>query len=614
VALLLPRALWPALVFGVTVACFAPAIHGSFVNWDDEYDLLENARYRGFSRAHLAWMFTSVRNSQYQPLAWLTFAVDHAIWGLAPHGYHLTNVLLHGVNAALAYALVLELLFRAGRPARRVAAAVGAAFFALHPLRVEAVAWVSERKELLCAAFYLLTLLAYLRATRSTRRRGWLVASLAAFVVSFLAKPWGMTLPAVLLVLDAYPLRRFRSEGVLRLLTEKLPFATVAVFFAVVTSFALDDAIRPSLSDYGIAQRASQAAYGLCFYVAKTVLPVALSPLYPYDPRLDPRAPRYIASAVVVVAAAVIVLAGRRRAPWLAAAVAAYALAIFPVLGFAQAGVQEVAGRYSYIACLPWAVLAAAAFDLAWERAGAARVAVATVAVAVLSVYAVLAVRQIAIWKDSITLWSYAVEVDPRNVPVLLRRGHTRLLAGDLAGAVVDYEAGLAIAPDDPALHNDRAHARYKLGDLKGAIADYNATITAEPHYAGAHYNRGIVWQALGNADAADADYGEAIRRAPDDPRPRNNRGVLRAERGDLAGAIEDYTAAIAADPKFAQGYLNRARAHRMRGVAADAIADVEAALRVAPPGWAKCAAARQLLAQLGVRDVPPPRCAEKVR
>jgi tetratricopeptide (TPR) repeat protein len=608
------RALWPALVFGVTVACFAPATDGGFVNWDDEYDLVENVRHRGFSRTHLAWMFTSVRNSQYQPLAWLTFAVDHAIWGLAPYGYHLTNVLVHGVNAVLAYALVLELLLRAGRPERRVAAAVGAAFFALHPLRVEAVAWVSERKELLCAAFYLLTLLAYLRATRSTRPRGWLVAALAAFVVSFLAKPWGMTLPGVLLILDAYPLRRFRSEGAVRLLTEKLPFVMVAVSFTVVTSFALDDAIRPSLSDYGIAQRAAQAAYGLCFYVVKTVLPVALSPLYPYDPRLDPRAPRYVVSAAVVVVAATIVLAGRRRAPWLAAAVAAYALAIFPVLGFAQAGVQEVAGRYSYIACLPWAVLAAAAFDLAWERAGAARIAGVTIAVAVLSVYAMLAVRQIAIWKDSITLWSYAIAVDPRNVQALLRRGHTRLLAGDPRGAIVDYEAGLAVAPGDPALHNDRAHARYQLGDLKGALADYDATISAEPRYAGAHYNRGIVSQALGDAVAAEADYTEAIQRAPDDARPRNNRGILRAERGDLDGAIADYTAAIDANPEFAQGYLNRARAHRMRGAAVDAIADVEAALRIAPPGWGRCAAARQLLAQLGVREVRPPRCAGKAR
>jgi tetratricopeptide (TPR) repeat protein len=614
VARLAPHVLWPALVFGVTVACFAPAVHGGFVNWDDEYNLLENASYRGFSRTHLAWMFTAVPNSQYQPLAWLTYAVDHAIWGLAPRGYHLTNVLLHGLNAALAYALVLELLLLAGRPARPVAAAVGVALFALHPLRVEAVAWVSERKELLCAAFYLLTLLAYLRATRSTRRRGWLVASLAAFVVSFLAKPWGMTLPAVLLVLDAYPLRRFGSEGALRLLTEKLPFALVAVFFAVVTSFALDDAVRPSLSEYGIAQRAAQATYGLCFYVAKTVLPIALSPLYPYDPRLDPSAPRYVASAALVVAAAIIVLAVRRRVPSVTAAVAAYTLAILPVLGFVQAGVQEVAARYSYIACLPWAVLAAAAFDLAWERARATRIAAVTIAVAVLGVYAVLTVRQIGIWKDSITLWSYAVEVDPRNVQALLRRGHTRLLAGDPAGAIVDYDAGLAVTPGDPALHNDRAHARYQLGDLRGAIADYDATITAEPRYAGAHYNRGIAWQALGNAAAAESDYAEAIRRAPDDPRPRNNRGVVRAARGDLAGAIEDYTAAIAADPKFAQGYLNRARAHQMRGVAADAIADVEAALRVAPPGWPKCAAARQLLAQLGVRDVPPPRCAEKAR
>src|SRR2546421_6839236 len=224
----------PVAIAVITVAVFAPALWYGFVLWDDDRNLLSNPHYRGLGWGQARWAFTSAVMGHWIPVTWLTFGLDYALWGMNAFGYHLTNVLLHAANGVLVYVLALRLLqltLTAARPGPvRVGAVVAALFFAVHPLRVESVAWVTERRDVLSALFYLLTVLAYLKACAADgpSRRRWRLASIGAYALGLLSKSLIMSLPLVLLVLDVYPLRRARGRWRVILL-EKLPYLGLAV-------------------------------------------------------------------------------------------------------------------------------------------------------------------------------------------------------------------------------------------------------------------------------------------------------------------------------------------------------------------------------------------------
>ena len=536
----------------VVLAVFLPALKNDFVLWDDDFNLTENPRYRGLAPENLRWMFTTMHGGHYQPLSWLTLALDHAVWGMNPMGYHLTNVALHAANAVLFYYLLRTLLrLTTTAAATSLAAAVGALAFAIHPLRVESVAWVSERRDVLSGFFWLLTVLAYLRARDG--KKTWLVASLGCFLCSLLSKAWGITLPAVLLLLDAWPLRRFadRTPGSrARVVLEKVPFALLALAGAAA-AFAAQRQIPAmrTLAEQGPIARAAQAAWGLCFYVGKTVFPVGLSPLYLLELKVDPFRPGYVAAMVVVASVTGAVLLARRRWPWACVAWLAYAVIASPVLGVAQTGPQSAADRYTYLACLPWAALLAAGLAHAFDASAAVRRVTLAGSVAVLVVLAGLSVRQEGVWRDSRALWEQAVRLDASNWVAWTNRGWARHLEGDDDGAMRDYETALRISPTYFKALNNRGYTRQIRGDLAGAAADYEAVLATYPGYSDAWYNRGTVRQAIGDMRGAIDDYSQAIRFSPEDPRPLNNRGGIRQALGDLDGAVADYAAALEAAP-----------------------------------------------------------------
>jgi protein O-mannosyl-transferase len=499
-------------------ASFAPALQNDFVNWDDDLNLTDNAAYRGLGPSQLYWMVTTTLGGHFQPLTWLSFALDHAVWGMAPFGYHLTNLALHAANAVLVW-LLLQVLLRPGGnddPASRDqlagAAAVGAFAFALHPLRVESVAWATERRDVLSGFFWLLALLAYVRAVEGpevARRRG-LRLALGALVLSLAAKAWGMTFPLVLVLLDAYPLRRLARDprAVLR---EKLPFAIVAALGAVL-AFAAQRTVPDmrSLAEHGPTARLAQAAYGLCFYLAKTLAPLGLHPAYLLETDLDPFRPRYLLATAIVGAITLTAIALRKRQPWWLATWATYVVIVAPVLGLAQTGPQLVADRYSYLACLPWTALLAAA--LTRLQASALRRTAWIAAVAAGLVLAVLTYHQTTVWRSSRTLWDHVLAIDPQNWVAYTNRGWVQ---------------------EDP----------------NAALADYTAAIQANPHYYLAYFDRGNVCEARGDWDGASADYAMAIRLLPDDPKAYNNRGWVRQQREDWSGAASDYERALVVAP-----------------------------------------------------------------
>jgi tetratricopeptide (TPR) repeat protein len=444
-------------------------------------------------------MFTTIQAGHYQPLSWLTFALDHALWGMNPHGYHLTSLLLHA-GCAVAVLYLLFDLVAAARPeaaprALAWAAAAGALLFALHPLRVETVAWATERRGALSGVLLVLAVDSYVRWARAAGPASRYWGAVVLFALSLLAKEVGFTIAVVLLVLDWYPLRRWHPGTTRRLVIEKVPFVVLALASAAVAARdAAGSGYNRSLADYGVAQRAAQCFYGLAFYVWKTVLPTGLSPLYPIPPHLDPLAPRFVASAAVVVVFTAVLLVRARRHPGPFAAWICAVVVLAPVLGVIQAGLQIAADRYTYVPAVALsAVVAGRALD--W---GAGRRLLAAV---VLACFAVLSWRQAARWHDSETLWRHAVAVDPANVFAHNDLGSALVEQNRLDDAATEFEAAIAL---NPAM----VDAQFNLGVIRGtqgryaeSVAHFDAVLAIHPTDAQAQTFRDRAGAALRNQE-----------------------------------------------------------------------------------------------------------------
>src|SRR5213596_2266512 len=377
------RGFWlvPALIALVTFAAFLPVLQNQFVDWDDQRNFLDNHHYRGLGWTHLRWMWTT-HLGHYIPLTWMTLGLDYLLWGMNPVGYHLTNLLLHAANAVVFFFVVRRILTLAllGASEHGHALAVSAGFaalvFAIHPLRVESVAWATERRDVLSGLFYLSAVLAYLRACdREERGRGWYWGAVALFAGALLSKSMAVNLPVVLMILDVYPLRRLGgsigwwSKPARRIYVEKIPFvllAAVASAIAVMAQFSIHAALP--LAQLSVPGRLAVSAYGLSFYLGKMIVPVNLSPLYELPRTVSPWAMPFILSFGLAIAITAIVLSLRRRMLGLPAAWLAYLVVLLPVLGIFQSGPQIAADRYTYLAGLGWAILAGAGLLSSWSR------------------------------------------------------------------------------------------------------------------------------------------------------------------------------------------------------------------------------------------------------
>src|SRR5437870_9543454 len=426
-----PR-LIPVLIALVTVAAFLPTLHNQFVNWDDEENFLDNPDYRGLAWTQLRWMWTT-HLGHYIPLTWMTLGLDYLLWGMNPFGYHLTSLLLHAANAGVFFFVVRRILTLAlpSRSERGHALAVSAGFaalvFAIHPLRAESVAWVTERRDVLSGLFYLSAILVYLRACeRGARGRGWYWLSVAVFGCALLSKSMVVNLPVVLLILDVYPLRRLGgfvgwwSEPARRIYVEKIPFVLLAAAASAVAVMAqLSHNTMVSVVQLSGLGRLAVSMYGLSFYLWKTVAPVNLSPLYELPPTGNPWPPPFLLSYGLVLAITAIVLAFRRRVPGLLAAWVAYIVVLLPVLGIFQSGPQIAADRYTYLAGLGWAILAGAGLLSCWRSSRRSKTGTPAtwlltgIALCVVVGLGVLTWSQAKVWRDSERLWAHTLAIDP---------------------------------------------------------------------------------------------------------------------------------------------------------------------------------------------------------
>jgi protein O-mannosyl-transferase len=484
----------PLLVAFVTVLAFLPALGNGFVNWDDDQNVLENLEYRGLGWVQLRWMFTTSLMGHYIPLTWLTLGMDYLVWGMNPAGYHVTNLLLHAAAAATFYAVALRLLATGltGRhELRSLALPAGAVFaallFAIHPLRVESVAWVTERRDVLSGLLYLLTLLVYLGYCESTtqrdgraRRRYW--ACLALFALALLAKSMSVTLPVILLILDWYPLRRLQPRTVRAVLTEKIPFLALSVGAGLMAVAAVSNVLGlGSMVRVGLVERVAITAYSLVFYLVKTVIPLSLAAVYERPVTIDPGAWPFVASGAVALLLTVLAIALRRRWPALAAVWASYVVILLPVAGIVQNGPQN--DRYTYLACGGWAMLAGAGLALGMMAGRRAANALAALAVAVVGGLSVLTWNQVKVWHDSETLWTHTVAVQPSALGHF-KLGVTLAHQGKFNEAIDHFQTTLRINPGYASAHSAWGYALAIQGKTPEATEHFHAALRLNPRDA----------------------------------------------------------------------------------------------------------------------------------
>lgn len=594
------RWLPPALIFLLTFLAFLPALPNGFVNWDDGYNFVDNPNYRGLGWAQLRWMFTTFHMGHYIPFTWVTLGIDYLIWGMNPFGYHLTSLLLHAAAAVLFYFVALRLLTSPGPAAHesldagtRFAAALASLLFAIHPLRVESVAWATERRDVLSGVFYLLTILSYLRAGEIHRdpnaRRLWLAASVLGFTAALLSKEIVVTLPLVLILLDVYPLRRLKP-GESRVWKEKLPFFLLAAGCSAVALFARgpEYPLTP-LEEHGVPERLAQAAFGLVFYLGKTVWPADLAPFYPLPVPFNPLEARFLLSGALVLGITAILFYLRHRLPALLCAWAYFAIVLAPALGFFQQGEQIAADRYTYLAGFGWATLAGGGVLrlLPGRQTGLPRgpflVWTVSSTVTVVAILGTLTWRQAGVWHDSITLWTRVLAVTPDSYFAHYNLANALRRLAKNTEAMRHYRRSLELDPEQPLAHNHLGALSDARGDAVGAIEHYRRSLEIDPSQAQVH-------AALGNVLARVRRYDEALRHLrrslqmrPNHAPTYNNLGVALAEQGRSAEAVAAYRQAIRFEPSLMNAYNNLGNALADQGNFSGALEAYQEALRLEP-------------------------------
>lgn len=539
-------------------AVYGQTTQFDYIGYDDRLYVEENLHVRGgLNRENITWALTSRQESNWFPLTRLSHILDVELFGTRPGGHHATNALLHVFNVLALFAVLQSMTGATGR------SAFVAALFAVHPLQVESVAWISERKTLLCTGFGLLTLGAYASWTRKGGVTRYL-SSVGLFAFSLMSKPMFVTLPFVLLLLDYWPLER-RGRSRTRLVLEKLPFFALAALSSVFT-WAIQGAGGATLSGDALPfpLRLANAVYAYANYLGKTLWPDDLGLFYPHPflPELGgvPLTTLQVAAAAaLLLAISAVALASRRR----------YAVVgwfwfvgmLVPVIGIIQVGGQGMADRYAYqpLIGIFLAVTWGGAEAYATLRVRAPRVAALAVFLPVLVVATLLgaARAQTTHWRDSVALFEHGLSVQPRNPTIRYNLANELRDRGEHAAASAHYRIVLETTPADARVLNNLGNALRDMGRHEEAVEQYRGALAHRPDYALAHNNLGAALRALKRDQEALKHYREAVRLAPGYGLAHANlANTLRAQ-GDLPGAIAHYRRALAANPEN-QAFRNR--------------------------------------------------------
>ena len=519
-----PRWVVPVLCLGlaaITFAVFGQTMGHNFIVYDDAGDVYENRMVaQGLTLKGVLWAF-SFHSANWFPLTWLSHMLDCQLYGLHAGGHHLTNVLLHVATVILLFLVLRQMTGALWR------SAFVAAVFAIHPLRVESVAWVAERKDVLSGLFFMLTIAAYIRFARLPRSLGRYIVVMLLFALGLMSKPMLVTLPFVLLLLDYWPLQRADSAG--RLVLEKLPLLALSVADSVATFLAQHSGIQ-STGAFSLSHRLGNAVSAFAVYLGQMVWPAGLAVLYPF-PRNGVPTWEIALAGMLLISFSVIALKERRTQPWLWVGWVWYLVMLAPVVGAIQVGRQSHADRYTYLPQI--GIYIALTWLVAQWRVS--RVAFGCLMAGVVAVLMVCAWKQTTYWKDSETLWNHTLACTTSNVIAHCNLGIVLREEGKMDEAIAQFEAALHINYNDADSHNNLGTVLRRKGRVDEAIAQYQIALQMNPALGEAHYNLAIALTQKGRTGKAISQYEEAARIDPANASFKNNLAWLLATAADAS-------------------------------------------------------------------------------
>jgi tetratricopeptide (TPR) repeat protein len=560
------------LLIAVTIGIYFPSTQNSFVNIDDGAYVYANPHVRnGFTWDGIRWSFTAFEKSLWHPLTWFSIMLDTQMFGLKPWGHHLISLLIHAANAALLF-LVLERMTKAAWRSAFVAA-----LFALHPVHVESVAWVAERKDVFSAFFWMLTMWAYIAYVREhdhKKRKRLYVLAVALFTCGLLSKPMVVTLPLVLLLMDFWPLRRFQpstfnlqpstasslqnsSSPALRLITEKLPFLAAAFLVGIVTIFAQKSTgALQAIDRLPVGYRIANAVVSYGHYFVQTFWPANLAVYYPYPKHFSFGPVAAVTLAGVAISLAVLWVF--RQRPYLALGWFWFLVTLAPVIGLIQVGNQAYADRYMYLPMIGLLIMIAwGVYDLA-RNIPNPEITLSTAAAVVIFACIVLTRQQIGYWKDSVMLFSHALAVTENNNFAHNNLGTALLDQGQVNEAIPHFQEVVKLTPANQVAQRNLATALFTAGRLDEALPHAMEAVRLNPRDATALSLLGTIWGNKGQPDQAIKFLQEAVKLAPKDFKSRLNLGVALAQKRRFDEAAEQFQEALRLNPNdmMVQKYL----------------------------------------------------------
>jgi len=594
-------------LFLLVVGTFFPAVHNDFVGFDDPDYVTANLHVqRGWTWETVSWAFRSTAACNWHPLTWLSHMLDVQLFGLQPWGHHLTSILLHAINTVLVFLVFKRMTGGVWR------SCLVAALFGVHPLHVESVAWISERKDVLSTFFGLLAIWAYARYARKAEGRmenaekgnpssdagrgAWVGYALAlvCFALSLLSKPMLVTLPFVLLLLDYWPLGRFQRFSVsefqrfgvqnpdpeaqagkpstfnfqpstfLRLTAEKIPFFLIAAVVSGITYVVQKQSGSVTLG-LPFVDRLENAAVSYCRYLGKLFCPIDLAVYYPYPGRWP--ATIVCSACLVLLVISVLAIALRRRHPYLLVGWFWFVGTLAPVIGLVQVGLQAMADRYTYVPSLGIFMMLAWGIHDVLDRWREKLLNPALAVALAIPLCIAVSRHQIGFWKDSETLFRRATAVTKNNYLAYDNLGTALTARGKLDDAIFEYHEALRIKPDFAEAHNNLGSCLLKQGQLADAIDQFVQSLKLNPGFAEAHFNLGAALGDAGRIQDAIAHYQKAIRLKPDFTDARYNLGnVLSGMPGRLDESAAQYRAVLKFDPDYVEARFNLALVDYRRG------------------------------------------------
>ena len=544
-----PRsALWISvgLVALIGVAYASVARYG-FLRFDDPQYVTENPHVaNGLTPEAMSWALTSGYAANWHPLTWMSHMLDIQLFGMNASAHHVVNVAIHSASTVLWFSVLWAMTGAVWR------SAFVAGLFGLHPIHVESVAWIAERKDVLSAFFWMLTIGAYLFYVRRPRPARYLLV-VASFALGLMSKPMVVTLPFALLLLDYWPLGRFSASSNGRplsaLLIEKVPLLALSAASSVITFLVQREGGAVAVGTrLPIALRVENAVVSYASYLGKTFWPAHLAAYYPYPQSFSLAV--VLASAIGLAAVTGAVVWRAREHPYLPVGWFWYLGTLVPAIGLVQVGTQAMADRYTYLPLIGiFIIIAWGAPELVSRWAALPRQALVVAAVAGILVCTVVAKAQVRHWESSSALWTHALAVTTDNYAAHTYMGNALANQGDLRGAIAHYNEAIRILPDYPEAHNNLGPALARTGRLDEAVAQFTEAIRLRPNYVDAQSNLGLALASQGKLQEAIPHYKEALRLDPDHAGAHGNLGFAYRALGRTADAIQEFETSLRLNP-----------------------------------------------------------------